>query len=326
MARKTDEIKTRILNEVLSMTELENIEEGEYKIYAHINKTNGKVYIGQTKQKLYKRSRGGKGYQDSPYFWKAIEKYGWDNFEHIVLIDGISLTSANQIEEKLIGVFDFTNRSLGYNLHYGGNNSKQNPEAIEKRRRAMIGRHHSPEARRKISEGHKNPSIETRRKISEALRKRKATEKQKILARERFLGNRYRAKPINQYDLDGNFIKQWGCAKDVENEIGINHSNIGKCCNFNAKTAGGFQWRYSIGEYEKCGKISPMGVHSNQYPVEQYNKQGCYIKTWSSLAEIKHELKTVNTTNIIKCCNNEIKSAYGYIWKYPVYESKKGGT
>ena len=230
---------------------------------------------------------------------------------------------ANLLEEELIKKYNTTDDKIGYNISYGGRNSVRSPESIAKFIQSTTGKKRSLEARKNISEGHKNPTLETRRKISEALRKRKATEKQKILARERFLGNRYRAKPINQYDLDGNFIKRWGCAKDVENEIGIDHGNVGKCCNFNAKTAGGFQWRYSSGEYEKCGKISPVGVHSNQYPVEQYNKQGCYIKTWSSLAEIKHELKIANTTNITKCCNNEIKSAYGYIWKYPVYESKR---
>lgn len=44
------------------------------------------------------------------------------------------------------------------------------------------------------------------------------------------------AKKVYQYDLDGNFIKEWGCFKDVETELLI---KITKTC----VTNGGFQWK-----------------------------------------------------------------------------------
>ena len=45
------------------------------------------------------------------------------------------------------------------------------------------------------------------------------------------------SKPIEQYDLEGNFIKEWNSAAQVERDLGFNHSNISKCCLGQQKTA-----------------------------------------------------------------------------------------
>ena len=50
-----------------------------------------------------------------------------------------------------------------------------------------------------------------------------------------------RNKPILQYDLDGNFIREWECAADVGKEV---KSNISSCAKGNRKTAYGFIWKY----------------------------------------------------------------------------------
>ena len=47
-----------------------------------------------------------------------------------------------------------------------------------------------------------------------------------------------------QYDINGNFIKKWSCAKEIERQLGIHHSHISKCCKGKLKTAGGYIWRY----------------------------------------------------------------------------------
>jgi predicted GIY-YIG superfamily endonuclease len=59
-----------------------------YTVYQHKNKINGKVYIGITSQKLEQRwGSQGCNYKSSPHFYSAIQKYGWDNFEHNILFD-----------------------------------------------------------------------------------------------------------------------------------------------------------------------------------------------------------------------------------------------
>lgn len=89
-----------------------------YCIYAHINKINGKIYIGQTKniKERWKPS----AYENCTKFYNAIEKYGWDNFEHKILFNNLTLEEANILETETIINYDSVN--MGYNLNYGGNN------------------------------------------------------------------------------------------------------------------------------------------------------------------------------------------------------------
>lgn len=54
----------------------------------------------------------------------------------------------------------------------------------------------------------------------------------------------HRSKPIIQYDKDGNFIKEWDCANDVERVLGISNKHIGSVCLGKRKTCGGYIWKY----------------------------------------------------------------------------------
>lgn len=50
-------------------------------------------------------------------------------------------------------------------------------------------------------------------------------------------------RAVNQYDLDGNFIKTWDTIK--EPRLLYNNSHISDCCNGTRKTAAGYIWRYA---------------------------------------------------------------------------------
>ena len=50
-----------------------------------------------------------------------------------------------------------------------------------------------------------------------------------------------RNKPILQYDLDGNFIREWECANDVGREA---QANICYCLKGKTKSAYGYIWKY----------------------------------------------------------------------------------
>ena len=102
-----------------------------YCIYMHKNKINNKVYIGQScniKVRWHPIS-----YKSSSYFYNAIEKYGWNNFEHIILEDHLSLEEADKKEKYYIKLYDSVSRDKGYNLKNGGNNGYQlSKETIQK--------------------------------------------------------------------------------------------------------------------------------------------------------------------------------------------------
>ena len=62
--------------------------------------------------------------------------------------------------------------------------------------------------------------------------------------------NRIRAKKVNQYDLQGNFIKSYSCSVDAEKElrregIKINAGNIRNVCNGKRNKAGNYRWKYA---------------------------------------------------------------------------------
>ncbi len=50
---------------------------------------------------------------------------------------------------------------------------------------------------------------------------------------------------VFQYDLKGNFIKEWTYSNEAETQLGINHNDISACCRGKNKTAGGFTWSYN---------------------------------------------------------------------------------
>lgn len=51
-------------------------------------------------------------------------------------------------------------------------------------------------------------------------------------------------KPIVQCDLDGNIIKEWASAKEVQRELKICNVPVSRCCRGESKTAGGYTWKY----------------------------------------------------------------------------------
>ena len=99
-----------------------------YIVYCHINKLNNKKYIGITSQAFSKRcgnygqyylnQTNGKYHQ--PKFARAILKYGWDNFEHIILAKHLSEDGAKQLEIELVNLYKTTDSKFGYNITIGG--------------------------------------------------------------------------------------------------------------------------------------------------------------------------------------------------------------
>lgn len=105
-------------------------EERKYCVYCHTNKVNGKKYVGITCQTPERRwGKNGSAYKKSTYFYNAIKKYGWDNFNHEILFEGLTKDKAETREIELIAEWCLTNKRLGYNLAEGGRTNVPNMEA-----------------------------------------------------------------------------------------------------------------------------------------------------------------------------------------------------
>jgi group I intron endonuclease len=87
-----------------------------YCVYEHIF-PNGKKYIGISSD-VEKRWRNGKGYETQPKIARAINKYGWENVTHNIIINGISKEQAETLEKYLIAKLKTIDQ--GYNTSTGG--------------------------------------------------------------------------------------------------------------------------------------------------------------------------------------------------------------
>ena len=91
-----------------------------YSVYMHIS-PDGKRYIGQCKDINRRWKKGGIGYKkDNAYFWADIQKYGWDNFEHVVVQSQLTKTDALNLESDLIHQYQTIDPDKGYNHRTGG--------------------------------------------------------------------------------------------------------------------------------------------------------------------------------------------------------------
>lgn len=109
---------------------------------------------------------GGKNYFSSIKFFRAIQKYGWENFTHEILYENLNKEAANKIERDLIRKYDSINN--GYNIQEGGYTSLTQNSLDKMSKSLKQGYLDHPERRQKISEkliGRKN-SEETKRKKS----------------------------------------------------------------------------------------------------------------------------------------------------------------
>ena len=263
-----------------------------YCVYIHINRVNNKAYIGQT---VYgydislRWRNNGKGYlkKDSkgnftqPAFANAINKHGWDNFEHIIWANNLTAQEANHIEKLLIALFDTTNSEYGYNVRPGGENSTLSDitrKKISESRKGKYtgvnnpwyGKHPSEETRQKMRDNHadfsgknspnygKKLSEETRRKISinhadvsgdknPNYGKHLSDDTKLKISQTRkgkYTGkNSSNAKKICQYNISGELITIWYSIIEASKELGINRCCIGDCVRGRQKTAGGYVWK-----------------------------------------------------------------------------------
>lgn len=188
-------------------------------IYKFENLINNKVYVGsgtghfaRKGKHLYKLRNN---IHDSPIFQSEWNEFGEINFkfEVIEFVDLDTIDNKEQLyikEQYWIDTLEALNPLKGYNkAPFAGTNR---------------GTTRSEEARRKMSIAKKGKKFS-----KEVIAKRVLSQYKKVY----------------QYDLNGNFIKEFISMQHAALEIKRSYTTISKATDNNTRTAGGFKWKFN---------------------------------------------------------------------------------
>ena len=215
--------------------------ETNYKVYVHIS-PNGKRYYGITKKKVEARWKNGKGYEGNKYFYRAINKHGWGNFEHIVIAKGLSEEEAKWLEVELIREWDTTNREYGYNITKGGDSNPMDNEESRKKLSETRKGENNPNYGKTLSEKTKQKMSEATKGENNPMYGKKHTEESKQKMSETKKGkNNPRATKVYCVELDMVF----NTITEASKFVGCDQTNISNVLIGRQKTAGGYHWIYA---------------------------------------------------------------------------------
>ena len=202
-----------------------------YTVYMH-KCPNGKVYIGITSRRPKARWVCGNGYIKNEHFYRAIQKYGWENIEHIIVEQNLSKNDAAELEIKLIKEYKSNDYKFGYNMssggEFGGSGVIVSQETRAKLSQKRKGRKLPEYVKNKISESLKGHYIseETKKKISQSIKKKNMN------------GNE---KPVYCFETD----KTYRSLSDAGKELNIKPCYISSVCKGKNKTVKGLHFKFA---------------------------------------------------------------------------------
>ena len=221
-------------------------EDGFYHlVYKITNAINGKIYIGKHSTKNPYDNYMGSGLK----IGQAIKKYGIENFTKEILYCFTDEKEAFLKEEEIVD-FEFVKNENTYNIAVGGNmiagswSGEKNP--MYGKPSAMRGKHHTQEAKDKMSKATKGKlrSQETKDKISKSKRGEKAPWYGKHLPQE----IREKLSKINS----GKNNPMYGKSPSKETRDKLSKANSGK----------------NNPMYGRCGESAPMyGRRGEKSPI-----------------------------------------------------------
>lgn len=322
-------------------------------IYKIENQVNGKIYIGQSiniEQRWYNHRNELNGNRHcNRHLQNSWNKHGEKNFK-FEIIEECTLDNIDEKEIYWISYYNSTNIFNGYNISSGGNASSRGVKLTQEQKEYMS----------KVKNPEEIVQIDFNGNIVKIWRS--ATHAQRTLgiracsilkcARQdgsyqangyfwffakifdidnfnvelyKYNHRRYLETPILQYDLYGNFIKEWSGINEIKNNsTEMNCAVIRSVCEHRGKnTYNGYIWIYKYDDnYEINEKLLlKCQLKYKKCIVEQYNKNGVFLKEWNTEELEKSEY---NYDIVHRNCCNSYKSVFykDCIWKYKGDNSK----
>lgn len=113
---------------------------------------------------------------------------------------------------------------------------------------------------------------------------------------------------IYQYDLNGDFIREFDNCESASSTLGISKKSLQSKAATN-NTYKGFQWSYL--KEEKLDNIKKSSLSSVPKQINQYTLYGEFIKTWDTYSSCREEFP-----NVGKVLRGITKQCKGFIFKY----------
>jgi group I intron endonuclease len=240
---------------------------GIYKITS----PNGEIYIGQSiniekRWKTYYWQFSTKRLKAQIKLYLSFKEYGYENHIFEIVEEMLGSTRLERLhKEKYYKIlYDSVNNGLNCKYEDGGvemtdnvrlkiglgnkgktvsNKTREKLSKIHINNKNMLGKKHSEETKKKMSEKHKG-KILTQEHINNIKKSTKGILKTQEW-KDKISNNHSMNKPIIQYDLEGNFIKEWPSAKTAsKSNSKWCYSTICKCASGGLKSSGGYKWKY----------------------------------------------------------------------------------
>ena len=246
---------------------------------------SGKVYIGQTMQENERRQTFLN--PNKIYAGKKInaarQKYGVNNFEYQVIFRVSSL-----IKEEVKEILN--QKEIQYikmfDSYYNGYNS-------------TIGGNNTTEC-----------TEETREKLSQKTKDYYKMHESVV------------ARPVLQYSIYGDFIKEWKSAREAALNLNLEASNITIVCQGKRNQAYDFIWKYKDEFDEIPLKIQIKSKKSVKLPVIQYTLDGKEVQRWPNMTIAAQQLG-YSAGNFSTYCNGRNNHEYkGFLY----YRGEKDNT
>ena len=280
-------------------------------IYKATSKTTGKVYIGQSSQTLQERinqhNSHAFNYQYNYHFHNAIRKYGKNDFDYEIIESDIKDHNILNKREKYWIEY--------YNSYYNGYNSTLGGDGRQTRDDELITKlFNEGKTTQQICDitGYSRGTIYKSYKINN-LTKENIERKNK--------NNKIRcSRLVEQYDLNGNFLKLWESATECGKFFG-NQSLISAVCRQeeNTLSAYGYLFKYADDPQDIQLWINRLNNKKSsgrpRKKIGQYDLNWNLISIYNSGAEAAKALNKKDKSNICAAARKESK-AYGFLWKY----------
>ena len=255
MRRKLSEVHKNISDETRRKMSLSNKGRTPYNKGKHLSEEHkkkigeankGKTLSEEARKKISESNSGEKHHFFGKHHTEETKKKLSDSHKGKTLSD----ETKNKIGEKSKGRNHTEESKKKISTANKGKNrseeTKQKISEVKKKlyssgmKHPMLGKHHSEEARKKMSENHWDCSGENHYMFG---KHHSEETKKKISNTKKGIPNGKCSKKVLQFTLDGEFVREWLSIAECSRN-GYNGANICYCCRGERKSHKGYIWRY----------------------------------------------------------------------------------